>query len=183
MSEAGEKQSELLRQAVADFRRAMELRGEVNLRVARRVTSILRIGMLSFAVISVIMVGMLFAFTSRVSDMIVVLDTMQTQFHSVSADMHEMGLAVHRMDSDMQGFPAVTSEMATMRANVSALNERLASITAKMAEAQDRMQTMTRNVGLMNDSFRALAPSVEAIGGDLDHAASPMRRANAFFPW
>ncbi|HEY9163267.1 MAG TPA: hypothetical protein VIN57_01560, partial [Magnetovibrio sp.] len=62
-------QTEEVRQAIADFKRAMELRGELNLRVGRRVTAILRTGMLSFAVVTIIMVGMLIAFTSRVTDM------------------------------------------------------------------------------------------------------------------
>jgi len=41
---SSERQAEDVRQAVADFKRAMELRGELNLRVARRDTSILRAG-------------------------------------------------------------------------------------------------------------------------------------------
>ena len=54
-----ENEAAQMRQAVVDFKKAMELRSELNLRVARRVTSILRVGMFSFAVVTVLLVVML----------------------------------------------------------------------------------------------------------------------------
>lgn len=178
-----EKQAEDVRKAVADFKRAMELRGELNLRVARRVTSILRAGMFSFGVIAVILVGMLIAFTSRVSDMIVVLDTMRVQFSAMSADMQKMRTVVARMDQDMQSFPIVAGELNTMRSTVTEMNANMISMSDKVTGVEHKMRSITANVGQMNQSFRYLEPSVRGLGGNINSASEPMKNFNSFFPW
>lgn len=180
---SSERQAEDVRQAVADFKRAMELRGELNLRVARRVTSILRAGMFSFGVIAVILVGMLIAFTSRVSDMIVVLDTMQVQFSAMSSDMRKMRTVIARMDQDLQTFPVVTGELSTMRNSVTQMNANLMSMTEKVTGVENKMRSITANVGHMNQSFRRLEPSVRGLGGNINNASEPMKNFNSFFPW
>ena len=181
--ELSDKQADEVRKAVADFKKGMELRGELNLRVARRVTSILRAGMFSFGVIAVILVGMLIAFTSRVSDMIVVLDTMRVQFSAMSTDMQQMNKIVARMDKDMQSFPVISGELGTMRTHVSDMNSNLQSISEKVKRIEYTMRTITTNVGHMNQSFRQLEPSVRGLGGNINTAAEPMKSFNSFFPW
>ncbi|MGD8674124.1 MAG: hypothetical protein PVH86_12440, partial [Thiogranum sp.] len=57
-----EEQHTQICQVVADFRRGMEIRGNLNLRVARRVTQILRTGILGLGTITVILVVILIAF-------------------------------------------------------------------------------------------------------------------------
>ncbi|PCI40518.1 MAG: hypothetical protein COB46_06705 [Rhodospirillaceae bacterium] len=176
-------QAEEVRKAVADFKKGMELRGELNLRVARRVTSILRAGMFSFGIIAVILVGMLIAFTSRVSDMIVVLDTMRVQFSAMSSDMQQMNQIVDRMDKNMQSFPVISAELGTMRLNVSTMNTHLKSMSEKVKRVEYTMRGITTNVGHMNQSFRKLEPSVRGLGGNINNAAEPMKTFNSFFPW
>jgi len=82
-----EDQEKLIRRATEDFIKAMDIRSATNVRVARRVTAILRIGMVSFGAVSLILLLMLYAFTSKMDEMIVALDTMNRQFSSMSGDM------------------------------------------------------------------------------------------------
>lgn len=178
-----DKQADDVRKAIADFKKGMELRGELNLRVARRVTSILRAGMFSFGIIAVILVGMLIAFTSRVSDMIVVLDTMRVQFSAMSSDMQKMNAIVANMDQNMQSFPVISGELGTMRTNVSAMNSNLQSMSEKVRRVEGTMRAITTNVGHMNQSFRQLEPSVRGLGGNINNASEPMKTFNSFFPW
>ena len=178
-----ESQAEDVRQAVADFKRGMELRGELNLRVARRVTSILRAGMFSFGVISIILVGMLVAFTSRVSDMIVVLDTMREQFSNMSSDMRQMRTVIARMDQDLQTFPLVVAETDAMRTSIGQMSTKLHSMSSTMADVETQMRVITVNVDHMNQSFRLLEPAVLGLGGNINHASEPMKNFNSFFPW
>ena len=53
-------QEESLRQATEEFRKGMSIRSTMNVRVASRVTAILRIGMVSFGVVTVILLLMLY---------------------------------------------------------------------------------------------------------------------------
>lgn len=66
-------QEERIRLATEDFRKGMEIRNSMNVRVAKRVTAILRIGMVSFGVMTLILLMMLYAFTSKMDEMIVAL--------------------------------------------------------------------------------------------------------------
>jgi len=178
-----EQQVEATRRAIADFKRAMELRGDLNLRVARRVTAILRTGMFSFAVITVIMVGMLIAFTSSVKDMIVVMDTMRVQFSSMADNMRVMREVIARMDRDMATLPVVTAELNTMREHVSRMNGELAAMTQKVAAVEGNLQVITTNVGQLNDSFRQVEPALADIGRNVNQASGPVKNLNSFMPW
>ena len=55
--ELSEDQHIEVRQAVVDFRRGMEIRSGLNLRVAKRVTLMLRTGIVSMGAITVILVA------------------------------------------------------------------------------------------------------------------------------
>ena len=63
--EITKEQEQRLLEATEDFSRAMEIRNAMSLRVAMRVTSILRIGMVSLGVVTLILLLMLYAFTSK----------------------------------------------------------------------------------------------------------------------
>jgi predicted metalloprotease len=85
-----EEQHTKICQVVADFRRGMEIRSNLNLRVARRVTQILRTGILGLGTITVILVVMLIAFNMKLVEMSAVLQTMNQKFSSMSKNMAKM---------------------------------------------------------------------------------------------
>lgn len=178
-----ENEAAEMRQAVVDFKRAMELRSELNLRVARRVTSILRVGMFSFAVVTVILVVMLFAFTSSVGNMISVLDTMRVQFSSMSADMRQMRTVIAAMDRDLATFPVVVGELDSMRTTVAKMNANLATMSGSMTSVESKMRVITTDVANMNQSFRYLEPALVGIGANVNQASEPMKTFNNIFPW
>ena len=93
------EQKEQILRATDEFRKAMEIRGAMNIRVAKRVTSILRISMVSFGLVTLVLLIMLFAFTSKMDEMIVALNTMNGQFSSISKDMTKMRASVSSMEN------------------------------------------------------------------------------------
>ena len=85
-----EQQHAEVRQAITDFRRGMEIRSSLNLRVAKRVTLMLRTGIVSMGLITIILLVMLIAFNNKLVEMSNVLDTMNQKFSSMSKDMGQM---------------------------------------------------------------------------------------------
>ena len=105
--ELTEEQHIEIRQAVAYFRRGMEIRSGLNLRIAKRVTLMLRTGIVSMGVITVIMVVTLMAFNNKLVEMNTVLDTMNQKFGSMSADMGQMQVVIKQMDRYITYLPAI----------------------------------------------------------------------------
>jgi len=142
-----------------------------------------RVGMVSFAVVTVIMGGMLFAFTSSVTHMITVLDTMRVQFSSMATGMREMRSVIAGMDRDLATFPVVVGELDTMRSTVSSMNATLANMSQSMTSVEGKMRVITFDVGGMNQSFRQLEPALVGIGSNVNDASQPMKNFNSIFPW
>jgi len=131
----------------------------------------------------VILVVMLFAFTSSVGNMISVLDTMRVQFSSMSADMRQMRTVIGAMDRDLATFPVVVSELDTMRTTVAKMNANLATMSGSMTSVENKMRVITTDVANMNQSFRHLEPALVGIGANVNQASEPMKTFNNIFPW
>lgn len=175
--------SELIARAMDDFVQAMDLRTERNVRVARRVTAMLRVGVVSFALFGVLMAGMLWAFTDRVRVMIDVLGTMRAEFSQMSNNMSEMRGTLTSLERDMTAFSDVTDEMRVTRQTVSAVNGAVQEMSGRTAAMSTDFDLVTAHVAQMNQSFRQLSPSVAGIGANVDQGSGPMKTFNSMFPF
>jgi hypothetical protein len=175
--------SELVSRAMDDFFRAMELRTVRNVRVAKRVTVMIRVGAVGFALLGVLMGAMIWAFTDRVHVMTGVLSTMRMEFGKMSDNMAEMRETLDQLQKDMTSFTAITNEMHVTRQSVSAVNTGVQEMGAQTAAMSNDFALVTRHVGEMTRSFRLLAPSVAGIGANVDQGAGPAKTFNNWFPF
>ncbi|MBF0094318.1 MAG: hypothetical protein HQL33_02540 [Alphaproteobacteria bacterium] len=169
-------------QVVLDFKRAMEIRSSLNFRVARRVTALLRLGVLTAGGLTVILVLMLLGFSSKIREMTEVMENIRLEFTSMASDMQVMGKVVRKMDEDMAGFPDVVTEMGHMRRNVATLDASVAQMTAKAQQIENEMRGISADVGAMTGTFRYLEASVGGIGADVNRASTPMQMFNTMTP-
>ena len=156
-------QEKMIRQAAEDFKKAMELRSSMNVRVARRVTAILRIGMVSFGAVSLILLLMLYAFTSKMEEMIVVLDTMNVKFTSMSENMTIMRATLNSMEHKISYVPAITHATMDIRDTVSNMRTEVVSMEGTVASLNNEVYGITSNVSNMNLQIRTLDPAVQYI--------------------
>lgn len=173
---------EQIRQATEDFKKAMGIRNTMSIRVAKRVTAILRIGMVSFGVVTLILLLMLFAFTSKMDEMIVALDTMNGQFTTMSENMTMIKSTMNSMQRNIGHVPVITqatvsisSSVAGMRAEVDGMKENIASLNREV-------YVITNQVGNMNGQIRSIDPAVQYMSRDVNRMSGPMRLFNKFNP-
>lgn len=178
-----EEQHERLRQGALDFKRAMEVRSGLNLRVAIRVTAMLRVGMVSLAVIAATFFLILLTLNSRMTFMLETMGTMNQQFMSMTKDMHAMREAVVQMDQSVSKLPVIVDEVGIMRGAVANLNQDIVAIAGSMGRIQGNMQRVTQNVDNMTSSFRVLDPNVQGIGMGVNRIARPMKFFNSVSPY
>lgn len=106
------EQEQRLLEATEAFQTAMLIRNSMSVRVARRVTAILRIGMVSLGVVTIILLMMLYAFTSKMDEMILALDTMNEKFSSMAQDMTTMRTTLSGMERNISQVHAITTRSA-----------------------------------------------------------------------
>lgn len=178
-----ELDSAAVSRALDDFFRAMELRTDRNVRVGKRVTAMLRVGVVSLVFLGLLMAGMIWAFTDRVGVMIEVLGTMRTEFSGMADNMTKMHRILGALEQDMGSFSVVTDEMHVMRSTVSEMRGDVHEMAGRMAMMSGDVNLVAGNVSNMNQSFRLLGPSVSGIGAKVDRGAGPMKTFYDMFPF
>lgn len=172
-----------IRQATEDFHRAMEIRNAMSVRVAKRVTAILRIGMVSLGVVTIILMMMLYAFTSKMGDMIVALNTMNTEFSSMAQDMTAIRTTLYDMDHNVAHVPAITRATADMTGTVGIMRSSVETMQQTIGRLDNEVRATSGQVGNMTWHIRTLDPAVQHMGRDVNRMSGPMRMFNIINPF
>ena len=99
----------------------MEIRNAMSLRVAMRVTAILRIGMVSLGVVTLMLLLMLYAFTSK-------MDAMNVEFLSMPEDMSTMRTTLSDMEYNISHVSAITLATSDITGSVDGLRIEVANM-------------------------------------------------------
>jgi methyl-accepting chemotaxis protein len=178
-----EEQHTEICQVVADFRRGMEIRNNLNLRVARRVTLILRTGIISLGAITVILLVMLVAFNMKLVEMSAVLETMNQKFSSMSANMGKMQVVLKAMDKNVAYLPSIVEETGKMRGVVETLSGDIHTMSGQVSHLQSNITGITGNLDQMTRTFRVLDVTVHDMSVDIDKISKPSRFFNNMMPF
>ena len=176
------QQEQRIREATADFSRAMEIRNAMSLRVAMRVTAILRIGMVSLGVVTLILLLMLYAFTSKMDAMIAALETMNVEFLSMSEDMSIMRTTLSDMEHNISHVPAITLATSDITGSVDGMRIEVANMNQTIGSLNNQVHVVTGQVTNMTWQMRGLDPAVQHMGRDVNRMSGPMRMFNIFNP-
>ena len=178
-----EEQHDEIRQAVVDFRRGMEIRSGLNLRVAKRVTLMLRTGIVSMGAITVILLVMIMAFNNKLVEMSSVLDTMNQKFGSMSSDMGQMKVVLRHMDSNITYLPGIVEETGKMKEVVQMMRGDIGDISGSVSELQINLTDITGNVDHMTHTFRGLDNTMQHLGVDINKMSGPSKMFNKMMPF
>jgi outer membrane murein-binding lipoprotein Lpp len=176
------EQEARVRQATEDFRNAMEIRNAMSVRVAKRVTAILRIGMVSLGVVTIILMMMLYAFTSKMDEMIAALDTMNTKFSSMARDMTAMKTTLYGMEHNVAHVPAITRATTDMTGTVGIMRSSVETMQQTIGQLNNEVHATSGQVNNMTWHIRTLDPAVQHMGRDVNRMSGPMRMFNIINP-
>jgi outer membrane murein-binding lipoprotein Lpp len=176
------EQEQRLLEATEAFQTAMLIRNSMSVRVARRVTAILRIGMVSLGVVTIILLFMLYAFTSKMDEMIVALDTMNQKFSSMAQDMTAMKTTLVGMEGNISHVPAIVQATTDINGSVNEMRTGVGDMQETIGNLNSGVHAITNQVGNMAWQLRALDPAVQHMGHDVNRMSGPMRMFNIFNP-
>ncbi len=180
--ELSSKQLEQMRQMAIDFEKAMKIRSGLNLRVAQRVTLLLRIGTVSLAVIVVIFLLILWVMTTQMSHMSKALNTMNIRFTVIAKDLADVQNSVMKMRKNVASLPVISGELESVQSTTATLNRDLEVIFSKLSVVDHNMNKITSNIGDLSHSLHGLDWSVQGIGGNVHRLSRPMKFFNSYSP-
>ncbi len=169
---------QLAQSTIQKFNHTLELRNQMHIRVAMRVTSIIRVGMISIGGLVVAMFLLVSLLLWKFQDMVNAMTTMNQHFSIMSDDMGKMREMILKMDQSMQPMPAITHNVQTMDQSVMAMNQNMDMIAAKMINMDYTMQQMRANVMRMTNTFGGMDQAVYGIGRDVNVMSQPMKDFN-----
>lgn len=181
--ELTEEEHAEIRQAVADFRRGMDIRSGLNLRIAKRITWILRTGSVSMGVITVIMVFAIMAFNNKLVEMNSVLDTMNQKFGSMSTDMGKIQVVLKQMDRNITYLPGIVDETGAMKDMMQIMRGDIGAVSGSVANLQVDLTGITGNVDNMTRTFRGLENTMQYLNADINKMSGPSRMFNKTMPF
>jgi len=175
--------NQLMRQALEHFNVAMGQRTEMHLRVAKRVTYILRGLSIGVGVILLVVFFLLRALSSHNQDLIHTVDTMNINMASMTVDMGQMRQVMRSMDEYVATMKIINQEIASMQGNVSSMNGSIGTLSGAMSSIDQNMSVMTQDISRMTQTFAAMEHTVRGIGNNVNQMADPMKPWGSFLPF
>jgi len=177
------EKDQAMHNALGAFSRIIRLRDRMNLRVAKRVTLLIRATFIGFGLVMGAFLFMVIVLSSQMSHITKTITTMNEHFTSMNNDMDHMLFAMKKMDENVATLPTTVKHMDVMYHHVHRMSKNMIVINADMGSMSKDMTRLARDVGDMKKSFGHLDASVWKMQKNVDHMSSPMRLFNRVNPF
>jgi uncharacterized protein YoxC len=183
MSETPDQAQELdpnamLQEAVRRISHAVELRNEMHIRIAKRVTAIIRIGMISLGIVGIAMVLLVFMLSYKMNFMIQAMQTMNSHFRSMSDNMSQMRILIVDMEKHVRSMPTIVTEVEKMDSTVRMMRADIDTISTRMDTMNSKITQVGGNVARMTHTFNSMDKAVYGMGRDVNTMSAPMKNFN-----
>lgn len=175
--------SQLVRETMEHFKRALKARDELHIRVAGRVTQMIRSLMVGVAIMISALFLVVSLFGRHVGHMLETVDTMNRHFTTMTEDMNEMNRLVRSMEKSVAAMPLIVPEVERMQADVGRMRAHIDTMSGRMDGISGNMVLMGDDIERMTVTFGAMEHNVRGIGADVNQLSRPMRSFNSFFPF
>lgn len=176
------EEDKLLHLALKHFTHIMSLRSDLNLRVAKRVTFLLRTSFMGFGLIIGAFFVMALILSTHIKHVTTTITTMNTHFTHMNDDMDQMLIAMGSMDKNVNTLPDMVAHINKMYHSVDRMADDMRVIHANMASINHSMGSLSQKVTDMKISFRYLDSSMSTMRNNVNHMSSPMKLFNSFSP-
>jgi len=173
-------QATMLCESIAKFNRSVQLRNGMHMRIGKRITFIIRVGMFSMAIVAVAFLLLVLVLSSKIYIMVDAMDVMNKYFSSMADNMAKMDHVIKYMDRDVGAMPAIVSEVQGMNIAVQTLHRSVTTMSGDLATMTGNVGRMGGSVAHMTGNFQKMDSSVSGIGQDVNTMSQPMKVFDSF---
>lgn len=160
------------------FNRILEQRSEMHLRVAKRVTAIIRVGIFSVGAVALGYAVLLYELMGHFDSTATILATMNKSFGVMTQDMGRVRQSIASMNQSVSVMPAIVQHVETISSSVDTMNQDVGRLYGEVGSLDGHMIGVAINVNRMNHTFGGMNHTVLGIGREVDTMSGPMKVYN-----
>ena len=172
----------LVAQAMDDFRKGMECREQLSIRIGRRTTQIIRFGMTGLSILGLVLFYLIFILTkdfsritTHMTDMSGYMNSMERQFASVAGSISEVERTLLLVNENIAVMPALDSSVRNMDANLAGLNTDLHAMVEQIQYMNGNVAGMSSSIQVMNNQINSMNMTIGNMGENIRQLAKPMK--------
>jgi methyl-accepting chemotaxis protein len=173
---------EIVERSLDDFRKGMEYREQLSIRIGRRTTQIIRFGMTGMAILGLALFYLIFILTKDFSDIRKHMTEMSGYMYSMEHDLSTVAgsiTQVHEtmlvLNDNIMVMPAMNSSVGNMDTNLGTLSSDLHSMVEQIHYMNGNVSSLAANMQLLNNQFTDMNRSVGHMSGNVNQMAKPMK--------
>jgi len=174
---------QMLEEIVQKFSKAMQLRSEMSNRIARRVTLIIRIGVVTLALSALALLLLIYVLSDKAASVVGSMEIMNSHFTEMSRNLQQMEANVQLMSGYTEGVPTIMNEIRAMEGSMQHLNSDMSKINDHVTLMHGDINGISRQMTTMDQNFDEIGRSVYGVSQDVKQISKPMKTFNSFFPF
>jgi len=173
---------EIVERSLDDFRKGMEYREQLSIRIGRRTTQIIRFGMTGMAILGLALFYLIFILTKDFSDirkhmteMSGYMYNMERDFSIVAGSITQVHKTMLVLNDNIMVMPEMNSSVGNMDTNLGVLSTDLHSMVEQIHYMNGNVSSLASNMQLLNNQFTDMNRSVGHMSGNVNQMAKPMK--------
>jgi methyl-accepting chemotaxis protein len=191
-NKTSEEMVEIVSTAMRDFRESMEMTREMSIRIGKRTTQIIRMGMLSVFILGAVMTYLITTLagdfgrmTENMVAMTGYMESMNGSFTDVSGRLAHMDLTLTGMNQSVYVLPEINETMSLLGRNTYQMSSDMHIMAGDVSEMQTDVSSMSGNLDTMDKKVGGMNAAVHDMTGSMRYMNREMRdmsRPMDFFP-
>ena len=173
---------EIVERSLDDFRKGMEYREQLSIRIGRRTTQIIRFGMTGMSILGLALFYLIFILTKDFSDirkhmteMSGHMSNMEVDFSTVAGGIIQVHETMLVLNANIRVMPAMNSSVGNMDTNLGVLSNDLRAMVEQIQYMNGNVTSMAGNLQLLNNQFTDMNRIVGSMSGNVHDMAKPMK--------
>ena len=158
-----------------NFKQAMDYRLQMNMRVAKRMTILIRGLMFVAALVLLSLFALITILTENTNNINNTITTINNHFSSMTENMHEVRVSVNNMERNIRVMPHILEKFDSMTTDIDRMNSHINSLSENMSKINHYMSFLDHDILLMSQTFSQMDRTVHRIDVDVNNLSSPMK--------
>ena len=183
---------EIVSTVMQDFRASMEMSREMSIKIGKRTTQIIRMGMLSVFILGAVMTYLITTMAGdfgRMTENMVAMSgymkSMEKNFSQVSGRLANMDITLTGMSQSVYVLPEINDTMHVLGRSTYQMSSDMHTMVGDLGEMQTDVSSMSGNLDAMDKKVGGMNAAVYDMTGSMRHMNREMRdmsRPLDFFP-
>jgi len=172
----------MVERSLDDFRKGMEYREQLSIRIGRRTTQIIRFGMTGMAILGLALFYLIFILTKDFSDirmhmtkMSGYMHDMDQSFTTVTGKITQVNETMLKLNDSITVMPALNGSVGNMDHNLGVLSTDLHAMVEQIQYMNGNVTSMAGNMQILNNQFTDMNRIVGNMSGNVHDMAKPMK--------